>query len=352
MNIAENVFEKMSPDVPLLQKYGFRAAKGGYAYSEEFMGGAFRAEVFVSQTLRVSARVLDVYAGGEYAAVNSDAYAGAYVGAVRAAFESVLRKIAAACFKKSLFSSPQGNRIAALLLGKYGDAPDFPFSRPSVAGVFRCPQNRKWYALIMRVKKSALFKDSPAGETADIMNLKIGGAAPAGQGFLPAYHMNRKNWITVLLDAGVSDGEIMGLLDESRRLACTKPRATRAPRGGGASWIVPANPLFFDIDAALKKSKTVLWKQSSRVEPKDIVYMYVAAPVSAVRYKCEVVEADIPYSYSGGHVKIKRVMKLRLLKTYKPSFLPFAGLKKLGITAVRGPRLATPAFLRKVGRAI
>ena len=37
-------------------------------------------------------------------------------------------------------------------------------------------------------------------------------------GALPAYHMNKKHWITLVLDGGFPDDELYGLIDESHGL--------------------------------------------------------------------------------------------------------------------------------------
>ena len=67
--------------------------------------------------------------------------------------------------------------------------------------------------------------------------------------------------------------------------------------------------------------------------------MYVAAPVSAILYKCRVTETDIPYRYDDGNVHIKALMKLELQKRYPPGMFTFEVLgREFGIYAVRGPR--------------
>lgn len=356
MRIDEKVFERLEPDFSALKKYGFRKTARGFEYSAELMEGAFRADVLVGLDSRASARVFDVFSACDYPQVDSDSYSGAYIGKVRAEYEGVLKKIAAACFKKEAFCFAQANRLAALIKREYGDSPDFPWPRYPSFGVFRVPANRKWYALFGCAKKSVLSGEFPPDEGAEIagiVNIKVA----AGElqkllktrGVYPAYHMNRKNWITILLDSGVPDEFIMRLLGESRRLAALGGARAALSRSRGApeKWIVPANPQYFDIDAAFKKSRTIIWKQSANILAGDTVYMYVGSPVSAVRYKCEVVKAGIPYSYADSNIKIKRVMKIRLLKTYKPNFLTFAELNKLGIFAVRGARRASEEFLRR-----
>lgn len=44
------------------------------------------------------------------------------------------------------------------------------------------------------------------------------GSLRGERGFLPAYHMNKEHWVTVLLDGSVEDGRIYGLIDLSYTL--------------------------------------------------------------------------------------------------------------------------------------
>ena len=71
---------------------------------------------------------------------------------------------------------------------------------------------------------------------------------------------------------------------------------------------------------------------------KGIVTDLGNSPVSAVLYRCEATEVNIPYHYDDGNVHMNHVMRLKKLDQYNPSFLPFEKLKAYGIGAVRGPR--------------
>ena len=50
----------------------------------------------------------------------------------------------------------------------------------------------------------------------DIIDLKCDpiliGSLLHNEGYLPAYHMSKKNWITVLLDGSVSENELKDLI--------------------------------------------------------------------------------------------------------------------------------------------
>ena len=104
-------------------------------------------------------------------------------------------------------------------------------------------------------------------------------------------------------------------------------------------WIIPANPDYYDIVHAFDDDREIEWKQGRGIKAGDTVFLYVGAPVSAILYKCRVIETDIPYHYSDENLTITAVMKIKLQKRYKPSQFTFEKLKeKYGIYAVRGPR--------------
>lgn len=83
--------------------------------------------------------------------------------------------------------------------------------------VFRNKQNKKWFAIIMDIERSKL---GLGGEgKVDIIDLKCDniliGSLLQTPGYLPAYHMSKKNWITVLLDGSVGAQELKDLIHMS-----------------------------------------------------------------------------------------------------------------------------------------
>ena len=86
-------------------------------------------------------------------------------------------------------------------LDTYGTAADYPFDEDFETAVFRHTDNRKWYAIMMRVSRRKFGLDSD--ETVDVVNLKLPiemfGSFDASDGVYPAYHMNKLHWISVLL---------------------------------------------------------------------------------------------------------------------------------------------------------
>ena len=86
-------------------------------------------------------------------------------------------------------------------LSTYGTSPDYPFDEDFETAVLRHGDNRKWYAIVMKVSRRKLGIDSD--EVIDVVNLKLPtemfGSFGATDGVYPAYHMNKLHWISVLL---------------------------------------------------------------------------------------------------------------------------------------------------------
>ena len=223
---------------------------------------------------------------------------------------------------------------------KYKISPEYPWAKYDGNAVFRHSDNNKWFALVMDVERNKLGL-SGSGYV-DVINLKIDDMMFRDiliqtEGILPAYHMNKEHWITVLLDGTVEEGTIYDLIDASFLATASKKKKKkiRPPK----EWIIPANPKFYDIEHAFDNEEIIDWKQSSSIRVGDTIYMYVAAPVSAILYKCKAVEVDIPYDYQDKNLTITTLMKIKLLRRYEPGQFTFDRLREeFGIYAVRGPR--------------
>lgn len=234
----------------------------------------------------------------------------------------------------------------------YAAVPDRPFSTAPTYEVLRHPDTGKWFALFMDVPRSRL--GLPGDNMVDIINLKcdpmLAGSLRDGVGILPGYHMNRDSWISVLLDGTVPYRDILPLLDVSFQLTLSGKSARL--RGARGDWLIPANPAYYDIEEGLRESgdNIIFWKQSSNIRVGDTVYMYVAAPVSAIRYKFEAVEVNIARSYEDENVRMTRQMRIKLLERYDGFKISRDLMAKHGVHAVRGPRSMPRSLAEEIGQ--
>lgn len=105
---------------------------------------------------------------------------------------------------------------------QYGTDPDYPWKDDNA--VLRHKENKKWYAVVLQVSKDKL--GIVGNEIVDVINVKCDpaliGSLRMKKGFFPAYHMNKNNWISILIDGTVPEKEIRNLIDLSYEM--TGPR--------------------------------------------------------------------------------------------------------------------------------
>lgn len=111
----------------------------------------------------------------------------------------------------------------------YGTEPEYPWDTLPQACVLRHRDNAKWYGILMDVDHTKVggktHEPVPVlnikGNPDDIIHLR------EMEGFAPAYHMNKKHWLSVVLP-DVPDAQVVfRLLDKSYDLTAPKQRKRR-----------------------------------------------------------------------------------------------------------------------------
>lgn len=128
------------------------------------------------------------------------------------------------------FTSEQPSALISFSQKSYAVSPEqFNAESPDCL-IFRHPENRKWFAVMMRVSDEKLGLNS--GTTVDILNIKLDPTLISlivdGEKYFRAYHMNKEHWLTLILDGRVPTEEIMALLDQSYHLTLDKKGAAYA----------------------------------------------------------------------------------------------------------------------------
>ncbi len=236
--IEEKIFRRMRADVERLSSYGFVISDSEATYSEELLGGDFRAEVVVSDIQnggKVSGKVIDAIDNEEFDQLRNASYNGSFVNSVRTEYETLLEDIALKCFNEVTFFADQSNRITAQIQKTYNISPDFPWNDESEhdAGIFRHSENQKWFGAVLNIRYEQLRKPGKDGKNkeknkkaVDVLNLKINPddieTLCKRDGIYQGFHMNRKYWISVTMDETVPDDEVMKLVDVSFHLTESK----------------------------------------------------------------------------------------------------------------------------------
>ena len=211
LHIEDEIFLKKEFDFEKLKEFGFSFENNTYVYTEDFLDSNFKAIIEISDVLK--GKVIDNFSDEEYMPLRIESFDGEYVCKVREAYKSILKRIANACCIDVFFASDQANRIANLIYERYGVKPDFPWNDDN--GVFRHLDTRKWFSLIMFVSIDSLLKNGDR-HMLNIMNVKIDTSKRDElyeiKGIYPAFHMNHKMWVSIVLDETISDDKIMKLI--------------------------------------------------------------------------------------------------------------------------------------------
>ena len=111
----------------------------------------------------------------------------------------------------------QRQRVTEHIRDRYAAEAEYLWAKYPNYAAFRHSASKKWLALVVDIPRNRLGLEGEG--SVDIMDLKCGslmvGSLLAQDGFLPAYHMSKSSWISVLLDETVPDEQIFPLLELS-----------------------------------------------------------------------------------------------------------------------------------------
>ncbi len=216
MNFEEDIFKHGKIDLNKLLEYGFQKENDFYVYKTLFMDGRFQAIITISEKNNLSGKVLDIDSDEEYLGFRVLTQTGEFVNKVRESYQSILKDIFNFCFTKQYFIHDQSNRVTDFIQLTYHVEPEFLWKTYPDYGVFRNSANGKWFGIIMSIDKRKLGLEEE--EEIEVINIKTDNHTEdllRKNGIFPAYHMSKKNWVSIILDDTLSDDEIIVLIGES-----------------------------------------------------------------------------------------------------------------------------------------
>ncbi|MCD8286049.1 MAG: MmcQ/YjbR family DNA-binding protein [Clostridia bacterium] len=219
--IDTTIFDHLKPDVEKLISSGFGLSEdGSYLAKTPVSGGDFLFFLRIRPDGSVSTDVLDAGTGEPYMPYSVREAQGAFIGALNEECQLIAQRTADTCFAKP-GPGEQEHRISSYLLSKYNSVPErlWPEKYPDNV-VWRRNDTGKWICLMMLLSASKLGIDSE--RTLPCMNLHVPedtAARADHRTIFPAYHMNKKHWVTIILDGRMPIEDVMELIDTSYSLA-------------------------------------------------------------------------------------------------------------------------------------
>ena len=199
-----------------LLQYGFKEEADKLVYKKEILDSNFLIEiVFVNSQLMIE--VYDLEFNEIYSLYSVDSAVGETVQNIRESVEEILSSILGLADKSEKISS----EIIDYCNNKYGGNHVNPFKKhPDILAMVN--EKNKWYSLFLDVEYNKLNKNTDITTKVKILNVKY----PVdkileiidNKNIFPAYHMNKKHWISIVIDKNIKFGKIKELIDISHSL--------------------------------------------------------------------------------------------------------------------------------------
>lgn len=220
-NLKENLKNRIIL-IELLEKQGFIKENNIYKYSKIILDNKFIVKIEY-QNNNLTSKLIEIEFNDEYLQADSPSI-GEYSNNIRKEYERVLDEVIKNISIKDIFKNVQTKKIIKYIKNKYNDSLEFLWEKYDDNAVIRNKINNKWYALIMKVSEDKLGINSNKKQEVlnilydkeDIKNIVDNKSIFFG------YHMNKKSWITIILDGRLKINKIYKLIDNSYKLSIKK----------------------------------------------------------------------------------------------------------------------------------
>lgn len=217
--MEEEIFKRTKVDFTKLISYGFLLDGNQYFYQQTILNQSFKVLISINLEGKIAGKIIEIRTNEEYSNFRIKEMNGQFVNKIRNEYQTILISIRDKCFIKEYFLSNQANRIVKVIFNMYHDKPIFPWNKYPGYGVFKKTSTGKWYGIIMNIDISKLTKGE---KEVEILNVKLSPELIINlvkrKGFYQAYHMNKKYWLSIILDDTISDEEIVKYIKESYNL--------------------------------------------------------------------------------------------------------------------------------------
>jgi predicted DNA-binding protein (MmcQ/YjbR family) len=191
-----------------LLTYGFIDNKNKLTY-ECMLDNDFKLIVEYDTVLK--REVIDINTNDPYIIIDLNTELGRYASSIKDKVDEIIKDIINKCSVKDEYISDQTKRIIKYIEKTYKGKVEHPWEDDNV--VIRHQSNKKWYLLLMTIDKNKLIQEDGKAE---VINLKCNNIDIVDNNTIfNAYHMNKKSWISIILDDRLADEIIYSLIDSS-----------------------------------------------------------------------------------------------------------------------------------------
>jgi len=211
----KEVFQNYVPNEAKLLSYGFIKLNGMFCLSHDIRGGEFTLEIKIIGN-EVSTKLQENADGEEYVLYKINHSVGDFAGKIRNEISNILLDIKNKCFDKPTFENPLALEIISYLHHNYNEGLEYLWADSDNA-IIRRSDNKKWYVIFMLLPLKKLSISS--NDIEPIIVIRGCGKDIDYRNVFPGFHMNKKSWISLVLDGRVDLASTISLVETSRLLA-------------------------------------------------------------------------------------------------------------------------------------
>lgn len=223
MRTITNELKKRMIDFNKLQEYGFIKANNQYWLKEKICNDKFEISIIIKEN-KMFSKVIELENNEEYILVDVKSSNGEFVGKVKEEYENKINDVIDKCTFLEVFKTNQAKKIISYIKDKYNDQLEFLWKKFDDNAIWRNKKNNKWYGLLLTVTANKLGIES--NSQVEIIDLRYQKENIKNiinnKTIFPGYHMNKDNWITIVLNESVEIKKIFELIDNSYNISLEK----------------------------------------------------------------------------------------------------------------------------------
>lgn len=208
------IFDKNIFNSKLAIAYGFSKVGDYYILQSDIDMENFNVIVKIGKD-SFEVNVIELPFNEEYILFNVLDSKGKFVSQIRKKVNELIEDIVKSCFTSLDYRKILLNYVRE----KYGTIPEEPWEDNNHATI-KTSNSKKWYGIFMSIPYKTLGLEK--SEKIDVLNVKLNPEVIKSlidkKHFFPAYHMNKKYWISIVLDSDVDLNLVKSLIDESFNL--------------------------------------------------------------------------------------------------------------------------------------
>ena len=212
MKLIDELLKKYKLKEENLISYGFIYNDDIYSYNKLIHNNEFELIIRIKNKM-ITGCIIDKDFNEEYKIDNTFT---SFIEALKKECEDILIEIRDNCYYKEDFIFNQSNQISNYIKEKYNVSPEYLLESDPGFGVFRNKNTNKWFGIIMNISKNKIVGND--NKEVEVINLMLHDKTNYyinNETIFLAYHMNKKNWVSIILDESLANDIIFNLIDIS-----------------------------------------------------------------------------------------------------------------------------------------